>query len=105
MSNTSTTLPAADLPPGEFTRVMLGETPVCVANIDGELYAVHDTCTHAAIPLSDGCLEGRQIVCPWHGAMFDLKTGRATCGPAVDALQTYPVTREGDTITVSAATD
>ncbi len=101
MSDETATLALSALPPGEFARVMMGDTPVCVANIEGDVFAVHDVCTHAAIPLSDGCLEGRQIVCPWHGAMFDLKTGRATCGPAVDAVQTYPVTVEGDTITVA----
>jgi 3-phenylpropionate/trans-cinnamate dioxygenase ferredoxin subunit len=66
---------------------------------------VSDTCTHARVPLSGGCLEGRQVVCPWHAAMFDLKTGVATCGPASVPLRTYEVRIEGDQIVVSAIND
>ncbi len=95
------TLSLNTLPPGAVQRVDLNdEEAICVANVDGEIYAVHDRCTHAAVPLSGGPLEGRQIVCPWHGAMFDLKTGKATCGPAVDPVQCYQVTVEGDQIQI-----
>jgi nitrite reductase/ring-hydroxylating ferredoxin subunit len=95
-----TTLPLADLPPGAIKRIELDGAPVCVANVDGEIYAVSDSCTHARIPLSDGALEGRMIICPWHGAMFDLKTGRAVCGPAVDPLRIYKTRINDDQITV-----
>ena len=95
-------LALAELPPGEVRQVTVGEEPVAVANVDGDVYAVHDICTHARVPLSDGPLAGRQIVCPWHGAMFDLKTGRATCGPAVDDLRCYHTRIEDDTIIITA---
>jgi nitrite reductase/ring-hydroxylating ferredoxin subunit len=97
----TTQLPLADLPPGSVKQVKLDNEPVCLANVGGEIFAVSDTCTHARISLSGGCLEGRQIVCPWHGAMFDLKTGRATCGPAYGDLETFKVTVDQNTITVS----
>ena len=95
-------LPLIDLPSGAVKQVKLGDVPVCLANVGGEVFAVSDTCTHARISLSGGCLEGRQIVCPWHGAMFDLKTGRATCGPAYGDLQTYKVTVDSGVITVES---
>lgn len=78
-----------ELPAGSVRRVQVKGEAVCVANVEGEIYAVSDTCTHAEISLSGGDLRGRQVVCPWHGAMFDLKSGRPTCGPAVDPLRTY----------------
>lgn len=99
------TVALSDLPPGSVKQVYVEGSPVCVANVDGEVYAVSDTCTHARVPLSGGSLEGRQIVCPWHMAMFDLKTGRATCGPAIHPLRVYEVKVEGEVITVTAKTD
>ncbi len=95
------TLPLSDLKPDEPKRVTLGDEAVCVVRCkDGSIYAVRDECSHASIPLSDGPVEGRQIVCPWHGAMFDLKTGRATCGPAVDPIRCFAVTCEGETVRI-----
>ncbi|MDH3583884.1 MAG: non-heme iron oxygenase ferredoxin subunit [Phycisphaerae bacterium] len=102
MSSTAT-IPLDQLSPGEIQRVMLDGQPVCVANADGEIYAVSDQCTHVLIPLSDGSLEGRQIVCPFHGAMFDLKTGKATCGPAVDPIRCYPTRIEGENVVIEQA--
>lgn len=83
------TLGVDDLPAGSLRRVLVHGEPVCVANVEGDIYAVSDTCTHARIPLSNGSLCGRLVVCPWHGAMFDMKTGRAACGPAVDPVRVY----------------
>ncbi|MEX2673405.1 MAG: non-heme iron oxygenase ferredoxin subunit [Phycisphaeraceae bacterium] len=105
MSTPQATLPLADLPPGEVRQVKINDETVAVANVDGDIYAVSDTCTHARVPLSDGPLAGRQIVCPWHGAMFDLKTGRATCGPAVDSLRCYHTRLENDTIIITPSDD
>ena len=88
---TTPPLTPADIPPGTAKTIHVNETPVCLANHNGTIYAVSDSCTHAQISLDGSPLEGRQIICPWHGAMFDLKTGRATCGPATDPLTSYPI--------------
>ena len=88
-------IPLKDLPPGTVKQFTLAGEKICVANADGRIYALSDSCTHAQISMSDGCLDGDQIVCPWHGAMFDLKTGVATCGPATDPLRCYKVTLQG----------
>lgn len=102
MSQPIAELPLADLPPGALKRLPLAGTQeaICLAHTPDGIYAVHDCCTHARIPLSDGALEGRQVICPWHGAMFDMASGRATCGPAVDAVRCYPVRQVGDRIQV-----
>ncbi|MBI1367899.1 MAG: Rieske 2Fe-2S domain-containing protein [Planctomycetes bacterium] len=98
-------LPLADVPPGAMERIEIDGQAVMVTNVDGDIYAVSDTCTHAQISLSSGSLHGRQVMCPWHGAMFDLKTGRPTCGPAVDPLRCYRVRIENETIHIETGAD
>lgn len=90
----------SDLPAGAVRQITVAGRNVCLANTGQGIYAVSDTCTHARVPLSGGHLEGRQIVCPWHGAMFDLQTGHPTCGPAVDPLHCYRTRIEDDRIVV-----
>ncbi len=65
----------ADLPPGSVTAGEVDGQRVCVANLDGELFAVQDRCPHLAAPLSVGHLDHSNIVCPWHDSEFDLRTG------------------------------
>ncbi len=100
MSDNRVELSLSELGEGELTQVTVGGEPVCVARTGGKVYAVADQCSHVQIPLSDGSLEGRQVVCPWHGAMFDLETGRPTCGPATEPVKCYAARVEGDVIVV-----
>ena len=88
---------ASELPPGRAKLVFLGGEPVAVFNVDGQFYAIGDACTHAGGPLSDGELEGKTVVCPWHGSCFDVTTGEATCGPAEKPVKTYRISMNGDT--------
>ena len=81
----------ADLPPGEPVLVRVGETPVCLVNVDGDVLAVHDICTHALESLWGGWVEGDAIECPRHGAQFSLRTGEVLTPPATVALPTYGV--------------
>lgn len=84
-----------DLPKGESVRVM-ADVPIAVFNVDGELYAIDDTCTHQDASLSDGWLEGCFIECPLHEALFDLRTGMPSCLPAKRPVRTYNVTVQDD---------
>ncbi|MFC4563955.1 bifunctional 3-phenylpropionate/cinnamic acid dioxygenase ferredoxin subunit [Nocardiopsis mangrovi] len=84
-----------DLPKGESLRVA-ADVPIAVFNVDGEIYAVDDTCTHQNASLSDGWLEGCFIECPLHEAAFDLRTGMPTCPPAKRPVRTHPVTVRPD---------
>jgi 3-phenylpropionate/trans-cinnamate dioxygenase ferredoxin subunit len=88
---TVTVGPAAELTPGSARRVDTPAGPVAVFNIDGELLAVADTCTHADASLSEGYLDGFVVECPRHGALFDLHTGEALSLPACVALRCFPV--------------
>ncbi|MFC3996697.1 bifunctional 3-phenylpropionate/cinnamic acid dioxygenase ferredoxin subunit [Nocardiopsis sediminis] len=84
-----------ELPKGESLRVT-ADVPIAVFNVDGEVYAIDDTCTHQNASLSDGWLEGCFIECPLHEAAFDLRTGMPTCPPAKRAVRTHPVTVRPD---------
>ncbi|MBK8615779.1 MAG: non-heme iron oxygenase ferredoxin subunit [Anaerolineales bacterium] len=92
--------PASELPNGERLFVELGDKPVVIFNIAGQYFAIGDICTHDDGPLGDGVLEGDNIVCPRHGAEFDIKTGKAMAMPAVIDIPAYPVQIRDGTIFV-----
>lgn len=85
---------------GAFRVVELEDTNVAVFNIEGEIYAIEDVCTHDYGQLTGGSVEGREIVCPRHGAHFDIKTGEALSPPAYEPVETFPVRVEGGVVQV-----
>ena len=91
----------ADIPPGAIVRVEAGGHAIAVANVDGEFYAIDDTCTHEEASLSEGGLTGEVVVCARHGARFNVKTGRVLSLPAVRSVATYAVKVEGDDVLVA----
>jgi 3-phenylpropionate/trans-cinnamate dioxygenase ferredoxin component len=93
-----TVCPLATVPPGEVA-VLDGPTRVAVFNVDGELYAVQDRCTHQEAWLSDGFVDGCAVECPLHASLFDLRTGQPSGPPAVRAVRTYAVSViDGDVV-------
>ena len=99
MANYVTVAQVGEIPVGGRKVVAVGESYVLVVNVEGELLAIEDICTHDGNELSDGLLEGHSIECTRHGACFDLRTGRPTF-PAVMPVQTYPVHIAGDDIQI-----
>lgn len=88
--------PASELSNGQRLFVQVGDRPIVVFNIAGQFFAIGDICTHDDGPLGDGDLEGFNIICPRHGAEFDVRTGKAMQMPAVVDIPAYPVqVREG----------
>ena len=83
--------PTEDLPTGDRMFVEIGEDAVVVFNIAGEYFAIADVCTHDMGSLGEGEVEGHEIICPRHGARFDLQTGEALTLPAVKGVHSYPV--------------
>jgi 3-phenylpropionate/trans-cinnamate dioxygenase ferredoxin subunit len=83
--------PVDNLPSGERLFVDIGDTPVVIFNIAGQFFAIGDLCTHDDGPLGDGDIEGFNVVCPRHGAEFDMRTGKAVSMPAVVDIPAYPV--------------
>ena len=91
--------PVASLPPGKFIAANAGGEIVAVFNVDGEFYAISDTCSHAQASLSEGDLDGYQIMCPLHGAEFDVRTGKALTFPATSPVESFPIeVEDGDLI-------
>jgi 3-phenylpropionate/trans-cinnamate dioxygenase ferredoxin subunit len=83
--------PLADIPNGERLFVEIDEKKIVLFNIGGNIYAIGDVCSHDGGPLGDGEVEGMDVICPRHGARFDIKTGQALLLPAVEDIPAYPV--------------
>lgn len=81
----------ADLPVGERLFVEIDDKQIVVFNIGGNIYAIGDVCSHDGGPLGDGEIEGMDVICPRHGARFDIQTGQAILLPAVEDISAYPV--------------
>ena len=97
MSNWVKVAAAGDCPAGELKGVSADGTQVVLANVDGKICALHDQCSHEEFPLSDGELDGDQVICIYHGARFDACSGARKALPAVRPVKSYPVEiRDGD---------
>jgi 3-phenylpropionate/trans-cinnamate dioxygenase ferredoxin component len=83
--------PASELPNGERLFIEMDGKSIVIFNIGGQLFAIADLCTHDDGPLGDGDLEDHNIVCPRHGAEFDVRTGQAVQMPAVIDVPAYPL--------------
>ena len=90
----------SDVPPGTLLGVELDGHRICLANTEGEVYALKDNCSHKDFPLSAGELDDNQLECAWHGARFDVASGRALRIPAVKPVKTYEVAIDADFIWV-----
>lgn len=90
----------ADVPEGTLKGVMVGMLPLVLANVAGDLYALEDLCSHQEFPLSDGELDGTDVVCTYHGARFDACTGRNKGLPAIRPVKSFPVDVREDGIYV-----
>ncbi|MDR7277988.1 non-heme iron oxygenase ferredoxin subunit [Catenuloplanes atrovinosus] len=89
---------AADLAKGTAMAVEVEGVPLAVVHTDDdEFHAVHDECSHATIPLSEGEVDGCTLECWLHGSRFDLRTGEPTGLPATEPVAVFPVEiRDGD---------
>ncbi|HEU5349763.1 MAG TPA: non-heme iron oxygenase ferredoxin subunit [Ktedonobacterales bacterium] len=90
-----------DIAPGELLRVEVGAHLVCLANVDGVIYAVDDDCTHTSGPLDEGELDGHVLTCPIHLARFDVRNGAVLRGPAREPLCAYRVRVEDGRIFIA----
>ena len=102
MSESAPRAKLSDVPPGTTRKVMVGERPVLLCNCDGTIYAIEDVCTHDGGELNQGELEECRIMCPRHGAYFDVRTGAALTLPAILPVGTYTVRVVGDDIFVDS---
>ena len=87
-------------PPGNLLEVEAGPERIVLANVDGDLYALENRCSHEDQPLSDGELDGDRLECLYHGARFDVCTGKAVGLPAIKPVPSYDVQIRGQEIFV-----
>ena len=80
-----------DFPEGDVTAVNVGGKEVALYEVEGEIFATDNLCTHGAARMSDGFLEGKEIECPLHQGKFDVCTGKALCAPLTENIRVYPV--------------
>ena len=91
----------AEIIPGQMKKVSFDGKEIVICNINGNYFAIDDTCTHSGASLSEGKLEGSTITCDWHGAQFDCKTGKLVKFPAEIAdLKSYNITVESSNIII-----
>ena len=95
------TIAPADLAPGRVRVVEHEGRRYAVCNVDGRYHVVDDTCTHDDGPLGEGRLDGCAIVCPRHGARFDVRDGRVLSMPAVFPIRSYPTRVEDGQVQIS----
>ena len=93
-------LSTKDVPPGSAVAVKIAGSQVAVFNVDGQFYAIDDTCTHAGGSLSEGPVQGKEVVCPWHGAVFNIETGEVLSAPASEGVRTYKIQIAGDEVQI-----
>ena len=86
---------------GLVSYVEVDGEPICLAKVNGAVYAFTDNCTHISGPLNEGELDGEVLTCPWHGAQFNITTGKVLRGPARQDVATYPVKVEDNAVFVS----
>jgi 3-phenylpropionate/trans-cinnamate dioxygenase ferredoxin component len=90
----------ADVPDPGKAVFELDDRFIVLIHINGQFYALDDACTHDGGPLGEGVLEGHQLICPRHGARFDVQTGLALTMPAVRATTAHEVRVEGNDVFV-----
>ena len=96
-----TTAELEDLEGGKLVEA--GGRSIAVFNLGGSYYAIENTCPHRGGPLSQGMVAEDVVICPWHGARFDIKTGEVLGPPAAVGVKSYPVRVNGQDVEVEIA--
>src|SRR5258708_21654867 len=86
-------------------RLDLDGTPVVLARVGDHYHAIGGTCTHYGAPVHEGVLKDHELICPWHHACFDIRSGARLEPPALNDLPHFPVRIEGDQIVVTLPQD
>jgi 3-phenylpropionate/trans-cinnamate dioxygenase ferredoxin subunit len=87
-----------DLEGGKLVEA--GGHRIAVFNVGGRYYAIENTCPHRGGPLAEGMVVGEEVICPWHGSRFNVKTGLVLTPPARQGVESFPVRVTGDDVEV-----
>lgn len=89
-----------EIGPGQTRLVGVSGKQIALFNVDGQFFALDNTCTHRGGPLAEGEVSGHEVTCPWHGGKFDIRTGEVVGPPAPQAVARYSVRVTGTEIGV-----
>ncbi len=89
---------SGDVPADDVIGVDVAGRSIALYQVDGEIFATDNLCTHGNARLCDGFLEGHEIECPLHQGKFDIRNGKAMCAPLTEDVRTYPVKIEGSRV-------
>ena len=89
-----------DVPADDVMGIDVNAKSIALYQVDGEIFATDNICTHGNARLCDGFLEGHEIECPLHQGKFDIRNGKAMCAPLTEDIRIYPVKIEGDRVFV-----
>lgn len=104
-SDFTSVLPVAELAEGKLQKAMAGETPVLLYKAAGKICAIGETCSHAGGPLSEGKLDGNDVICPWHASRFDVCSGAVKGGPATISQVQYETRVQNGRIEVRVSSE
>ena len=91
---------ATDVADGQAIRVEVEGLDVAIVRNGDDFYAIEDECSHAAVALSEGDVEGCEIECWMHGSRFDLRTGKPIGPPATEPVPIFPVQVDGTDVLI-----
>jgi nitrite reductase/ring-hydroxylating ferredoxin subunit len=94
-------LSLADVPQGKMRACEIGGRQIVVCRTRDGVFALDNVCTHAYSRMSEGRLRGSRLICPLHGAAFDVSNGRVLGAPATKPLHTHRVRISGEQIEVA----
>jgi naphthalene 1,2-dioxygenase system ferredoxin subunit len=92
---------ADEVPQDDVIGVTVGGKSIALYQVEDQVFATDNICTHGNARLCDGFLEGREIECPLHQGKFDIRNGKAMCAPLTEDIKTYPVKIEGNRVFVA----
>lgn len=79
----------SEIPNGSKKKFEINDEEVTICNINNQVFAINDNCSHDEASLEEGFIDEYEIECPRHGAKFDIRTGEVTCLPAISRIKTY----------------
>ncbi len=94
---------ADEVPEDDVIGIDIAGKSLALYQVEGEIYATDNICTHGNARLCDGFLEGHEIECPLHQGKFDIRNGKAMCAPLTEDVRTYPVKIEGSRVFIDLA--
>ncbi len=89
---------ASSLPSGKMIGIENGGKRILIANLNGQFYAIGNTCTHMGCTLSEGTLKKERVQCPCHGSTFDIRDGKVLKGPAKNPEPSFKLKVVGDQV-------